>query len=126
MASFFTVLVCTAVCSAAPMRVVDGDTVVIRTETIRLLDIDAPETFRHHCPTELERGQEAKAALEQLLKGARLTIDRHGRDRYRRTLARISTEAGDVGMQMLQSGHAIPWRPGRQAYAERTAVWCGG
>lgn len=125
MASIITVFVCATICTAAPLRVIDGDTVVLRSETIRLLDIDAPETFRHHCPNELKRGLEAKASLQRLLTGARITIDRHGTDRYRRTLAHIAIGDDDLGAAMLRSGHAIPWRPGRQAYRERTKMWCG-
>ncbi|WP_053239597.1 thermonuclease family protein [Pleomorphomonas koreensis] len=125
MATFFTVIVCAAVCAAAPLRVVDGDTVVLRTETLRLLHIDAPETFHPRCPAELERGLKAKAALERILTGARITVERHGTDRYRRTLARIGTDAGDVGDMMLKSGHAVRYEPGRQAYEERERTWCG-
>lgn len=123
--SLLTIFVCAAVCTAEPLRVIDGDTVVIDGETIRLLDIDAPETFKHRCPAELEAGRAAKVALEALIGGKRVTIERHGTDRYRRTLARISTPAGDVGAALMRRGHAIPWKPGPDEWLKREKKWCG-
>lgn len=120
-----TIFVCAALCTAEPLRVIDGDTVVIDREIIRLLDIDAPETFKHRCPAELEAGRAAKVALEALVAGKRVTIERHGTDRYRRTLARISTPAGDVGARLMRQGHAIPWKPGPEEWLKRERKWCG-
>lgn len=120
-----TIFVCAAVCTAEPLRVIDGDTVAIGHETIRLLDIDAPETFKHRCPAELQAGRAAKVALEALIAGKRVTIERHGTDRYRRTLARISTPAGDVGAALMRQGYAIPWKPGPAEWKKREIRWCG-
>lgn len=120
-----TIIVCAAVCTAEPLRVIDGDTLAIGRETIRLLDIDAPETFKHRCPAELEAGRAAKVALEGLIAGQRVTIERHGTDRYRRTLARITAPAGDVGAALLKQGYAIQWKPGAEEWKKRERKWCG-
>ena len=105
--------------------IIDGDTVALPGgERIRLLDIDAPESFRSACEAELVAGLKAKERLAGLLRGQDVTIERGGRDVYRRTLARLFTEDGDVGEILLLEGLALPYVPGRKA--QRTARWCGG
>lgn len=107
------------------MVIIDGDTVALPGgERIRLLDIDAPESFRSACEAELVAGLKAKERLAGLLRGQDVTIERGGRDVYRRTLARFFTEDGDVGEILLREGLALRYVPGRKA--ERTAHWCGG
>lgn len=77
---------------------VDGDTLRCGKERIRLLGIDAPE-MPGHC----RRGRRcvsgdphaSKLALRSMLNG-RATIKRRGRDRYGRTLARITVNGIDL------------------------------
>jgi endonuclease YncB( thermonuclease family) len=114
--------------------VIDGDTIGLPcakpeagcSEHIRFIDIDAPESFRSHCPDELAAGLKAKARVVELIRGQEVEVHRSGRqDRYRRTLANISVPAGDVGAILLKEGLARPYKPGRPAHAERIASWCG-
>lgn len=104
--------------------IIDGDTVQFGRERIRLLDIDAPESFRSACEAELVAGLKAKERLRALLDGQDVTIDRDGRDRFGRTLARLFTEDGDVGEILINERLALRYLPGRRS--ERTAHWCGG
>lgn len=71
--------------------IVDGDTIAIGSERIRLLNVDAPESFRPRCDAELIAGLKAKERLAQLLRGRSVEIYRGGQNRYRRTLARASS-----------------------------------
>jgi endonuclease YncB( thermonuclease family) len=104
--------------------IVDGDTISLPGgERIRLLDIDAPESFRSACEAELVAGLKAKERVRALLTGQEVTIERNGRDRYRRTLGRLFTEDGDIGEILLSERLALPYVPGRKA--EREAHWCG-
>ena len=116
---------------AAEQRVIiiDGDTVDIDGERIRVFNIDAPETRGARCEQELILGLRAKERIAQVLRSGAIRIDRceaSGRciDRYGRTLARLSTAAGDVGQILISEGLALPWRPGPQAREQRVAVWC--
>jgi hypothetical protein len=43
--------------------IIDGDTIALGTERIRLLNIDAPESFRSRCERELVMGLKAKERL---------------------------------------------------------------
>lgn len=110
--------------------VIDGDTVVLppvgsaRGEHIRLMAIDAPELSRPRCAVETLAAREATAKLRQLLAGQPVTIERHGLDRYGRTLARLTTPAGDVEDAMLAAGLALPYERGREAWARRADYWC--
>lgn len=107
------------------LRVIDGDTVALGAERIRLLDIDAPETVHPRCESELVLGFAAKARLIELLRGRQVKITRHGRDRYGRTLARFTVGGRDVGALLSADGLAIAWRPGHDAWVDRAAHWCG-
>ncbi len=84
-----------AVLAACALSVIDGDTVRCGPrhggEVVRLLGIDAPE-MPGHC----RRGRAcapgdpfaSKASLQAAVRlRGRVTIERHGRDRYGRTLA---------------------------------------
>ncbi|BBE74331.1 thermonuclease family protein [Oharaeibacter diazotrophicus] len=107
------------------LRIVDGDTVALGRERIRLESIDAPERSRPHCRAEAEAATAASERLAELLDVETVTIARHGRDRYGRTLATLTTPSGDVGAVLVAEGLALPWRPGKAAHDERTAHWCG-
>lgn len=97
-----------AVCPAPPAQritcVVDGDTVWIAGEKIRLLDIDAPE-MKGKCPAESALAVRSRDRLVALLRERQVTIARGGVDRYGRTLARL----GDVGEALVREGLAKRW-----------------
>jgi len=106
--------------------IVDGDTVKFGPETVRILNIDAPESFRSRCEAELVAGLRAKERLAQLVRVPRVEIVRDGQDRYRRTLARLVLPGGrDVGTVLIREGLALPWKDGAEAKAARLKHWCG-
>lgn len=88
---------------------IDGDTLRCGKERIRLLGIDAPE-MPGHC----RRGRKcvegdpyaSKAALAAMLKG-KAAIERRGRDRYGRTLARVRVNGVDLSEAQVAAGMAI-------------------
>jgi endonuclease YncB( thermonuclease family) len=96
-----------AVCPAQGPRthcVVDGDTVWLDGEKIRLVDIDAPE-LAGRCEIERRLAIAARDRLVELLRERPADIVRTGTDRYGRTLARL----GDVGEQLIAEGLASRW-----------------
>lgn len=95
---------------ACSLTAIDGDTLRCGRERIRLLGIDAPE-MPGHC----RRGRQcvegdpiaAKVALAAAIARGPATIERRGRDRYGRTLARVSVSGVDLSEHMVRTGHAI-------------------
>jgi endonuclease YncB( thermonuclease family) len=105
--------------------IIDGETVAFGSERIRIENIDAPETRGSRCERELVAGLRAKERLAQLLRRGPVQIDRSGEDRYRRTLARLRTAAGDIGEVLVREGLVLPWREGAEAREARLRRWCG-
>ena len=104
-----------------PVNLVDGDTIAIKRERIRLLGIDTPETFRPRCDNELILGLKAKERLRQLLDSGPVSVERDGFDRFGRTLATVHAGDIDVGAVLLAEGHALPYRRGVEAKLVRLA-----
>ncbi len=117
-----------------PIRVIDGDAVRLSSgEIIRIYNIDAPETRSPHCPAERNAGKSATGFLGRLLDAGGVMISRcepatgRCKDRYRRTLATLSTRnVIDVGDALIGIGLALPWQPGRTAKEARARYWCEG
>lgn len=100
---------------AVVVRVIDGDTfeaaVNGETKTVRLLNVDTPETKDPNVPVEC-MGPEATKGLEQLLPvGAkvRLELDKEPLDKYGRTLAGVFDSAGTlVNAEVARLGFGVP------------------
>ena len=112
---------------ARKVYVIDGDTIALARERIRLLAIDAPETRDARCEREREAGYATKARVVDLLRFGRVVdIRRHGHDQYGRTLAHIVIDGRDLGEQLVREKLALPYRSGAEAKAARLALWCVG
>lgn len=113
------VVLWTAPAAASDLRVIDGDTIHIGKEKIRLIDFDTPE-IRGKCDAERRLARLAKKRLQALLsQGYR--IERTGVDRYQRTLARVWVGDEMVSTIMVREGYArtLFWDKG-----ERRRPWC--
>lgn len=105
---------------ATRIKVIDGDTVRIGVETIRLDGFDTPETKRFKCIKERRHGQKATKRLRELLNRARqIRFVRTGRDRYGRTLAEFTVDGADIGGILIAEGLAVEYHAGRKKHS-----WC--
>jgi endonuclease YncB( thermonuclease family) len=101
-------------------KVIDGDTVVLSGgEHVRLLGIDAPELHPGRPgragPFPEPGAVEACEALRALVEGRTLRVERRGRDRYGRTLARLRLPDGrDVSEELLKRRLVEPYEPQRR------------
>lgn len=90
-------------------RVVDGDTLDIAGERVRLLGLDAPESDQT-CLT--EQGAEWRCGawvsqeLRALLRGHTVTCRDEGRDAYGRILGRCSLDGQDLSALLVGLGYA--------------------
>jgi len=85
------------VLSTLQVRAVDGDTIRVGSERIRLRGIDTPEM------SELE-GPAAKRRLEELLRSGSIRIEPRGRDVYNRLLADVFVNEQNVAEILRSEG----------------------
>ena len=113
-------LVASPCAQAAPSRrVIDGDTLVLKGETIRLSGIDAPEMAqicRSSKGRETRCGKDAKAALEKLVASGPVECKGDERDAYGRRIATCYVNGRDINAQMVRLGHAFAFRKYSIAY----------
>lgn len=95
---------------ACTLTAINGDTLRCGRERIRLLGIDAPE-LPGHCRRGLRcvKGDPvaSRAALAAAIARGQATIERRGRDRYGRTLARVRVNGVDLSAHMVRTGMAV-------------------
>lgn len=102
------------------LEVVDGDTVRLRGERVRLLGYDTPETYRPSCDAERALGEQATARLVDLLSSGRACLEVSAEsDHYGRPLGTLTVDGEDVGDILVAEGLAIIWRGSR-------GEWCDG
>ena len=117
-------------------RPIDGDTIEVAGQRIRLAAIDAPErsqTCTGVGGETYECGRDAAATLAAMIRDQLVTCVPQSRDRYGRTVATCSTAAGDIGAAMVRAGWAVAYRRyGHQyvgdeeaARVERRGMWSG-
>lgn len=116
------------------VRVIDGDTLILGSERIRLFGIDAPEKSQRCDPSgrNWACGDWAAARLRALVVGGVrcVALDR---DRYGRTVARCHSGGRDVAAEMVRLGAATAYRRysddyiGQEAEAKAAArgLWNG-
>lgn len=112
----FTALACTP----QKVVVVDGDTIIVRGERIRIEGINAPE-LKGDCYAEGVLARRARSRLMELLEAAKIDIERNGIDRYRRTLATVTVGGSAVGDILMREGLARKWV---QRHNGQQEPWC--
>jgi endonuclease YncB( thermonuclease family) len=117
--------------------VIDGDTLEIHGERIRILDIDAPES-RQTCTADDGRewrcGQKAALALADWIGQRTVFCESDKLDKYRRHLARCAVSGQDLGEWLAGQGWAVPYRDCKCetvrnasdfARIQRAGIWSG-
>jgi endonuclease YncB( thermonuclease family) len=116
--------------------VLDGDTIRVTVDEwppvighripVRISGINAPER-RSRCDTEAEKERErglaadARIYLVERLRGADVVeLRRIERGSFFRIIAEVWADGENVGQEMLEAGHALPYVTGQSGQA-----WCG-
>lgn len=94
--------------------VVDGDTIWLNGQNLRLQSFDTPEPYNDICggAAEVALAGQASARLLQLLNSSTFTVETAGEDRYGRTLATIRINGVDVGDILIAERLARRWPDG--------------
>ena len=93
-------------------RIIDGDTIAIGQQVVRLLSIDAPENGQN-CKDANGRGYNCGAASENYMKSlvkGDVTCRGQSMDDYKRLLAHCQLGEIDINREMVRSGHAVVFR----------------
>lgn len=117
-----------------PVRVVDGDTLVMRGERIRIHGIDAPEA-RQSCDNgRWACGQASTDMMTRLVANQPVTCQGRDRDPYGRLVAVCFNHQGlDVGRELVRAGLATAYRRFSSDYvndedsakAQGAGMWSG-
>ncbi len=117
------------------VSVIDGDTLELHGERIRLAAIDAPEA-RQTCEragASWPCGRRAAFALADFVGTRTVTCRWRARDRYRRPVATCEVAGTDLGGWLVEQGWALAFRRYGLAYvaeedearAARRGLWAG-
>ena len=102
--------------------VVDGDTLWLSGENIRLKDYDTPEPQSSICggDKEIALAKQASARFLDLLNSNEWTIERFGVDSTssKRRLATIRIDGQDVGTILISEGLARAWPDGEEWWCQ--------
>ncbi len=116
-------------------NVIDGDTLEIHGQRIRLHGIDAPES-RQLCRLDgkpWQCGKDAANALAEKIARRLVTCEDLGRDRYKRIIGRCTVAGEDIESWMVVNGWAVAYRrfsldyvdQEADAQAARRGIWAG-
>lgn len=91
--------------------VIDGDTIEIHGQRVRLEGIDAPESSQtcrdREAGVDVRCGQRASLWLADLIGTSPVSCTDAGRDRYGRMLAHCAVGGRDLGAAMVEAGWAL-------------------
>lgn len=98
--------------------VVDGDTIWLQGQNIRLADIDTPETHDYGCPSEKQLGDRATTRLLEILGSGTVSLEPIARDKdgYGRLLRVVLVNGESVGDTLVEEGLARWYGGGRQSW----------
>ena len=108
-AEFILVVLAAALSAAASTftgrveRVIDGDTIVVGTNIVRLAEIDAPELRTPHGPA-------SRRALCELILHKHVTVTWTHRGRYRRIIGQVYLDGEWINLTMVARGWARQFR----------------
>ena len=116
-------------------RVVDGDTLEVAGNKVRIHGIDAPEA-RQTCQRNGLKwpcGAEAGKAMRSLVIGSAIRCEILNRDLYRRSVGRCKASGKDIGEVLVSLGLAMAYRKYSEDYiaaearakASKVGLWSG-
>jgi len=97
--------------------IVDGDTIWLDGEKIRIADIDTPEVGEPKCESELALGRKATARLRELLTNQPFELqawEGRDKDKYGRKLRVLIRDGHSIGDQLVSEGLARTWSGRRE------------
>ncbi len=108
------------------IRIIDGDTIVLNNEKIRLQGIDAPET-KQYCKAEDKKtkipcGKIATEKLKEIIDNNKVTCNIKGTDRYSRKLGYCYAGDININKEMVRRGYAVAYIQYDKSFAQDESV----
>ena len=106
------------------VRVVDGDSLVMRGIRIRLIGLDAPELSQscRNSNRAYACGRKSKQFLQSMIAGRQVRCQSEAKDRYQRLLARCHVNGRDINATMVSAGWAIGYYGGHKIEENRARI----
>jgi micrococcal nuclease len=98
--------------------VIDGDTIRLDDQPIRIADIDTPETRDYGCAAEKALGDRATARMRELLNAGPFELLPYERDedQYGRKLRIVARDGQSLGQILVSEGLARTWDGSRHPW----------
>jgi endonuclease YncB( thermonuclease family) len=120
---------------AGPARVVDGDTLEVAGQKLRIYGVDAPESAQvcRRQGRDYACGHEARRRMQELIDDRPVTCTPRDEDRYGRKVAVCRAGGEDLGAALVRSGWALAYRQYGADYVpqedearrRRAGMWAG-
>ena len=111
---------------SGPVRVIDGDTIVVGQTHVRLNGVDAPEVIHPHHPTDDAFGPESRDEMRAIIGDQVLHCELNGERSYERLVGVCYLPDGtDIGAEIIKRGLALDcarWSFGRYRALEPDGV----
>lgn len=104
-------------------RITDADTFFVGNTEVRLNGIDTPDPDQicTRAGKKYKCGEEAKAALLQIVAGRPMTCTKVGEDVFKRAVVRCEVDGLDVAGELVRQGWAVAFRKFSKQYLAQEA-----
>ena len=111
--------------ASSSLKIIDGDTIILNSEKIRLYGIDTPE-IKQTCTDNYGHtylcGVKAKLELEKIIGSRKVSCIKKTKDRYKRSISICYADENDINSLMVRSGWALAYRKYSKKYVKDEAI----
>ena len=111
--------------ASSSLKIIDGDTIILNSEKIRLYGIDTPE-IKQTCTDNYGHtylcGIKAKLELKKIIGSRKVSCIKKTKDRYKRSISICYVDENDINSLMVRSGWALAYRKYSKKYVKDEAI----
>ena len=111
--------------ASSSLKIIDGDTIILNSEKIRLYGIDTPE-IKQTCTDNYGHtylcGVKAKLELEKIIGSRKVSCIKKTKDRYKRSISICYVDENDINSLMVKRGWALAYRKYSKKYVKDEAI----